>query len=129
MKQFLALFPSSPVAALLKGYFTYFDIPLVSEEEDDQESSDLMEEDEDPFDTILVRSNPHWTHFGDTESTSFLQNAHTLLPNSLISNRVVSELYINELDYENAIKVAENGLKIVAKSEVSTGLRLPRYVL
>ena len=60
---------------------------------------------------------------------SFLQNAHALLPNSLISNRVVSELYINELDYENAIKAAENGLKVAAKSEAGAGWRLPRYVL
>ena len=58
MKQFLALFPSSPVASLLKGYFAYFGIALVSEEEDHQESSDLMEEEEDPFDTILVRLKP-----------------------------------------------------------------------
>ncbi|KAF5386053.1 hypothetical protein D9615_002427 [Tricholomella constricta] len=104
--QFIHLFPSSPASSLLKGYFTYMNIPILEDDNEDEVEAPqkLTEAEEDPFDTIL--------------------NAYAAQPNSTIANRVLAELYIAELDYENAIKVAESGLELLSKFENNTGRRL-----
>ncbi|KAG6862290.1 hypothetical protein C0995_015987 [Termitomyces sp. Mi166 len=106
VKQFIEIFPSSPVSSLLKGYFLYMNIPLSDAEDDVEDVPVTKLEEEDPFDTIL--------------------NAFATVPNSNIANRVLSELYVTELDYQNAIKAAESGLELLNRHEKSTSRKLPR---
>ncbi|KAG6854057.1 hypothetical protein C0991_011035 [Blastosporella zonata] len=109
VEQFIELFPTSPTSSLLKGYLLYMNIPLSGGEADSdseaEESPALKAADEDPFDTIL--------------------NAFAAIPNSDIANRVLAELYVTELDYENAIKAAQSGLELLNRLEKSTGRKLP----
>lgn len=53
--QFMKLFPTSPMASLLKGYFTYMGISLFDEEDEDKKQLEAVEE--DPFDMILVSAS------------------------------------------------------------------------
>ncbi|KAH0589327.1 hypothetical protein H2248_005088 [Termitomyces sp. 'cryptogamus'] len=106
VKQFIEIFPSSPVSSLLKGYFLYMNISYSDAENNGEDVSIPKSHEEDPFDTIL--------------------NAFAAVPNSSVANRVLSELYVTELDYENAVKVAESGLQLLNIQERSTGRKLPR---
>ncbi|KAG6908388.1 hypothetical protein DXG01_004817 [Tephrocybe rancida] len=92
VRTFIELFPSSPTSSLLKGYFSYMNIPLSDGDEESDADGSL--------------------------------NAFAAVPNSNIANRVLAELYVTELDYENAIKVAESGLELLNRLEKSTGRRL-----
>ncbi|KAG5653623.1 hypothetical protein H0H81_011849 [Sphagnurus paluster] len=102
VRQFIELFPDSQTSSLLKGYFNYMKIQVGDEDNDDDD--DEQGQGQDPFDMIL--------------------NACAEQPNSLIANRVLAELYVTELDYENAIKVAETGLGILSRIEKNTGRKL-----
>jgi superkiller protein 3 len=51
MRQFIMLFPASPMASLLRGYYNYMGVSI-SEDEDEDDPTGLP--DDDPFDTILV---------------------------------------------------------------------------
>lgn len=57
IKQFITLFPVSPLASLLKGYYEYIGEPI----SEDQEDINLPElhSDDDPFDVILVSGILH----------------------------------------------------------------------
>lgn len=49
MRQFMALFSTSPIALLLGGYFSYIGVPIA-----DEEGKPLIVLEDDPFDTIIV---------------------------------------------------------------------------
>jgi len=49
MKQFMALFPTSPIALLLAGYFSYIGAPMLNEED-----KPLIFLEDTSFDTIIV---------------------------------------------------------------------------
>lgn len=48
LKQFIVFFPTSPIALLLGGYFSYIGLSMFDEEEP------LIALEDDPFDTIIV---------------------------------------------------------------------------
>jgi hypothetical protein len=52
--QLIELFPTHPLAMLLKGYFTYASIPLSKQKDDEDGSDQLLLGDHDPFDAMLV---------------------------------------------------------------------------
>lgn len=52
VKQFITLFPISPMASLLRGYYAYLGISIFEGEDDEDQVEPLP--DDDPFDTILV---------------------------------------------------------------------------
>ena len=44
---------------------------------------------------------------------------------SILAHRIVAEVYENEEDLENAIKVSESGLELVIRHEKNIGSKLP----
>lgn len=54
VKQFVEIFPSSPVSASLKGYFSYMNISLFDVDDNAEDVLLSKPEEEDPFDMILV---------------------------------------------------------------------------
>lgn len=48
--------------------------------------------------------------------------------NSVLANRIVTEVYHLEEDYENVIKVAEDGLEVTNREEQDRGIKIPQYV-
>lgn len=52
LKTFMRIFSTSPLTALLRGYFAYMGIPLSDDEDEDQKAPPAAEE--DPYDMILV---------------------------------------------------------------------------
>lgn len=125
LRQFMDLFPSLPLTSLLKGYFTYRGIPIFDLQEDDSESEHELETpDDDPFDTILVSA------YLDVSLVKFTlnQNAHSSIPDSIIANRILASVYLQEGEYQNAIKVAETGLELLRTAETNRGRTLPKQV-
>ncbi|OBZ66566.1 Superkiller protein 3 [Grifola frondosa] len=102
LRQYIQLFPSSPLTRLLIGYFGYMSIPLSRE---DNESPDQDENEEDFADMII--------------------DAFGSLSDSILAHRVMAELYEQEADLENTIKVAEGGLELVCKAEQQSGKSMP----
>lgn len=49
MKQFMALFPTSPMTLLLGGYFSYIGVPM-----SDEDDKPLVALEDDCFDTVVV---------------------------------------------------------------------------
>lgn len=49
-------FPLTPLSRLLRSYFSYWDIPLNTEDGDETASEDEGDSDDDSLDTILVRT-------------------------------------------------------------------------
>ena len=52
------------------------------------------------------------------------QDAFTLLPGSIIAHRIMADLYLQEIDYQNAIRIAETGIELVGKLEVDNAKQL-----
>jgi len=48
------------------------------------------------------------------------------LSSSILAHRIVSEVYLLELDYANAIAVSEVGLELARRHSRNTGQSLPR---
>ncbi len=48
------------------------------------------------------------------------------IPNSILAHRIFAEVYEQDEDYENAIKVAESGLELVRREEQNRGIKLHR---
>ncbi|KIJ67566.1 hypothetical protein HYDPIDRAFT_174010 [Hydnomerulius pinastri MD-312] len=103
LRQYVGLLPTTPLAQLLRGYFTYTDTPLTKGDDDD-EHPDLSLEEEEPFDIIM--------------------DAFASLSDSLLANRVAVEVYLRELDYPSVISVAESGLELVRRHEQNTGRKI-----
>ena len=98
------------------------DIPLV---DDDEEKPDAGLE-EDPLNVMLVNSVAASTTA--ELIISIAQDAFSFLSHSILSNRLMANLYLEECDYENAISIAESGLELVRKAEANTGKNLKQCV-
>jgi len=55
---------------------------------------------------------------------SFAQDAFNALSGSIFANRIVADIYLQEEDYQNAIRLAESGLELVHRSEVDNAKKL-----
>ncbi|KAJ4000018.1 TPR-like protein [Lentinula boryana] len=116
LQEFIALFPSHPLTGLLKGYFIYKQIPI----SDDAEDLDTAPQDMDVgYDMILVNSISFPTLLMLSEP--YVKEAFASVSTSLIATRIVCEVHLVETDYENAVQVAESGLRILAKFEQENG--------
>ncbi|KAI0633616.1 TPR-like protein [Trametes polyzona] len=101
LRQYMEIFYASPLAKLLRAYFTYMAIPLG--EEDEEEDQAVPEPDPDvDYVEIMIET---FTDLGD----------------SILAHRIIAELYEQDADYENAIKVSESGLELVRRSEENWG--------
>ncbi|KAJ3501664.1 hypothetical protein NLJ89_g9238 [Agrocybe chaxingu] len=98
VRQYITLFPETPLASLFKGYFAYWQETLVG----DEDLYTIL--DEDPLDTVM--------------------NAYASLSDTLVGNRFMSKVHLAEVDYENAIKTSKRGLCILQQSEAETGKTL-----
>ncbi|KAJ7497133.1 TPR-like protein [Mycena latifolia] len=106
LRQFMGLFPSTPLTSLLKAYFLYMNIPLAEDEDGEDESpKPAVEETGDPFDSIL--------------------DAYPAISDSIIANQIIAGVYLQECDYQNSIAAAENGLSLVARAEADRGKSFP----
>ena len=56
--------------------------------------------------------------------TDCIQEAFANLKESILAHRIVAELYEQEDDYDNAMKVAESGLELVRRTEHNWGRSL-----
>ncbi|KAG1745363.1 superkiller protein 3 [Suillus paluster] len=102
LKQFIELFPTSPLTLMLKGYFAYNRTAHADEE--------AMEE---PTLTFINDPPEDITHIT-------LQDAFAALPDSLLANIITARVHLQELEYTDAIKVAESGLELVRRYESNT---------
>ncbi|KAK7056865.1 Superkiller protein 3 [Paramarasmius palmivorus] len=109
LKQFMELFPDLPLTKVLKGYFIYMGVPLVEESDSETPESTLQEDRDVGYDMVL--------------------EAYPSTSNSILATRIMADIYKNEADYENAIKVAETGLKLVSKFESDNATSLPHVRL
>ncbi|KAH9485295.1 Superkiller protein 3 [Psilocybe cubensis] len=101
VQQYIRLFPESALASAFKGYFSYRRETLF-EGEEDAELYTLT--DEDPVDTLL--------------------NAFANLPDSVLMARLLGDVYLEEKDYENAIKISKQGLQLLSRLEFDIGKHL-----
>ncbi|KAG2745039.1 superkiller protein 3 [Suillus brevipes Sb2] len=101
LKQFIELFPTSTLALMLTGYFAYSKVT-----NDDEGSTEELTfaVDSDPYDIIL--------------------DAFSALPDSLLANMITARVHLQELEYTDAIKVAESGLELVRRYESNTAREL-----
>ncbi|KAH7923951.1 TPR-like protein [Leucogyrophana mollusca] len=105
LRQYIELFPTTPFAKILSGYFIYNGIQVSDEGDSDDEARKPTEVDAvDPYDTIL--------------------DAFAALPDSIIANRIAADTYLRELDYQSTIKVAESGLELLRRHESNAGRKL-----
>ncbi|KAG2113725.1 superkiller protein 3 [Suillus discolor] len=101
LKQFIELFPTSTLALMLTGYLTY-NKAAYGDEESTEELTFAV--DSDPYGTIL--------------------DAFSALPDSLLANMITARVHLQELEYTDAIKVAESGLELVRRYESNTAREL-----
>ncbi|KAG2153913.1 superkiller protein 3 [Suillus clintonianus] len=99
LKEFIELFPTSTLALMLKGYFIYSRAA-----HGDEGFIEEMTVDGDPYNTIL--------------------DAFSALPDSLLANMITARVHLQELEYTDAIKVAESGLELVRRYESNTAREL-----
>ncbi|TBU40919.1 TPR-like protein [Dichomitus squalens] len=100
LKQFIGLFPRSPLAKLLQAYFEHIGIPLMEDAEKDGPAPSPDEE----LDYIEI-----------------MMEVFSSLNGSILAHRIIAELYEQDTDYENAIKVSESGLELVRRVEQNWG--------
>ena len=50
------------------------------------------------------------------------------MSDSILAHRIIAELYEQDADYENAIKISESGLELVRRVEQNWGRPLKQYV-
>lgn len=59
MRQIIRLLPSSALAKVLAGYLGYISEPILDEEQNEEETEEKpIQDDEDPFDSIMVNRPP-----------------------------------------------------------------------
>ena len=118
----MELFPKSPLALMLGGYFAYTGAAIG----DEDSSEDLiMTADGDPYDIILASA---WTIPLKIYLHITLQDAFSSLPDLPLANMITAQVYLQELEYTNAIRVAESGLELVRRYESNTVRELREYV-
>ncbi|KAI0700930.1 TPR-like protein [Cytidiella melzeri] len=102
--RYVRLFPASPLAKLLSAYFSYSHLTEVDSEDKKHGGS---EED-----------------FADVIIDGFAE-----VPNSLLAHRIAAQIYQDEEDLENAVRVAENGLELLLREEQNRAIKLPQVRL
>ncbi|KAI0743910.1 TPR-like protein [Daedaleopsis nitida] len=100
LRQFIDLFPLSPLAQLLRAYFKYMSVPLQEDGDEGAASGD----EEDVMDQLDI-----------------MTEAFNSLNDSILAHRIIAELYEQESDYENAMKVSESGFELVRRVEQNWG--------
>lgn len=106
LRQFIGLFPRSPLMKLVRAYFEYMGVPL-SEDEDEDVPAPLASDEADYIDIMM--------------------EAFSSLGDSILAHRIVGGLYQQEADYENTIKVSESGLELVRRIEQNWGRTINQY--
>ena len=107
---------------MLGGYFAYTGAAIG----DEDSSEDLiMTADGDPYDIILASA---WTIPLKIYLHITLQDAFSSLPDLPLANMITAQVYLQELEYTNAIRVAESGLELVRRYESNTVRELREYV-
>ena len=133
----MRLFPSTHYTRLVRAYFTYSEIPLKEDDESDTEDNEptttAEAEQTDPIEEIIVCLFASLCFGCDVDPYVIAsvppQSSVGLLPRSIFAHRILSEVYLYEEDYQNAIPVAEKGLSLVVRHEASTAVKLPKCVL
>ncbi|KAG1851683.1 superkiller protein 3 [Suillus subluteus] len=98
LKQFIELFPTSTLTRMLTGYFAYCKATYVDEGSTEELTFAV---DSDPYGIILA-----------------------ILSDSLLANMITARVHLQELEYPDAIKVAENGLELIRRYESNTAREL-----
>uniref|UniRef100_D8QCZ7 Superkiller protein 3 n=1 Tax=Schizophyllum commune (strain H4-8 / FGSC 9210) TaxID=578458 RepID=D8QCZ7_SCHCM len=108
LRQYLRLFPTLPLGSMIKGYLSYFGIPLEEEEEDDEDvkKAPIPGGDEDPFDLVM--------------------DAFASLSDSTIACRLIADIYLHEEDWAQASKTSSSGLELVSRVETNYGKKAAR---
>ena len=57
-----------------------------------------------------------------------LQDAFSALPDLPLASMITAQVHLQELEYTNAIRVAESGLELVRRYESNTTRELREYV-
>ncbi|EKM54043.1 uncharacterized protein PHACADRAFT_145635 [Phanerochaete carnosa HHB-10118-sp] len=109
LSQFVKMF-DSPLAQMVRAYFDLVEIRLDAEDEDGQKKQRREE-------------------FGEALVSTILDLFTDDVRNSVLANRIVTEVYHLEEDHENAIKVAEDGLEVTNEEERNHGVKLPQVKL
>jgi superkiller protein 3 len=55
-----------------------------------------------------------------------MQDIFSHMSDSILAHRIMAELYIQQENFEDAIKAAESGLELAKRSESSTGKAMPK---
>ncbi|KIY73049.1 superkiller protein 3 [Cylindrobasidium torrendii FP15055 ss-10] len=111
LRLFVELFPSHYLADMIRGYFMYYNIPLQleGEEEKADDAPDTVEDPDIGLDMML-----------DAQSRS---------SDSVLATRMLADAYLREIDYANAIKIAEHGASLIRRVESDCGKSLARSQL
>ncbi|KZT41438.1 TPR-like protein [Sistotremastrum suecicum HHB10207 ss-3] len=102
--RFKNIFPTSPLALVIQGYFRLIGFSEVTDEKKEN-VEETQEDEDDPLDLLL-------------EGMSNLKN-------SIFAHRVLADLYLDREEYQDAINTAETGLNIVSQTEKDLGVVLP----
>lgn len=122
LRQFVELFPSAALARLIRGYLLYMGLPLTEDEDNLEEPAGSPPENEDPFDLMLVCM----ARLRSADSClTILQEAFGGLSTSILAHRILAEVYLWDLDYQNAISVAEVGIDLARRQRQDTGSDIP----
>ncbi|KAI0305418.1 TPR-like protein [Multifurca ochricompacta] len=101
LRQYLTLFPNESLTRLIKAYLAYLGVPLSDDEETITAPSGSLD---DVFGAFSVRF----------ETASAFQW-------SILAHRVMSEVYLQDRDYQATITVSEAGLELVTRHRDDTG--------
>lgn len=116
--QFITLFAESPMTALFKGYLRYRGVPFITGHEVPSDES------EDPLNDIFVGFC--W-YILLMALMPFFQNAYPAVSHTIFANRIVSDVYLADGDYEKTMKAAKQGLACLDSFQVDTGMHLQRW--
>lgn len=101
-------------------------IPLDDDDEDEKGAALEPDAEVDHVEIMIVRLSSVL----ETHLTKFLlQEGFAELGDSLLAHRIVAQLYEQDSDYENAIKVSESGLELVRRAELNWGRPFKQFVV
>lgn len=104
LSQFVRLFPNLPLSRMVSAYFSGRGTSLVTEDEEGNKKPQTFEDD----------------------YSSTILDLYSDISSSILGHRLVAETYQSDEDYENVIKVAEDGLEITIREERNCAIQLPR---
>jgi hypothetical protein len=116
LRQYLKLFPDEALAKLIQPYLAYLGIPLSSEEETATTPSGSLD---DVFGAITVRFV--YSPLACTLLDFIKQKTAVELQSSIFARRVMTEVYLQDQDYQATITVSQAGLELVNSHREDTG--------